>query len=29
MDGAQEETWCIVNIPSVNFNFRLFTRPFP
>jgi hypothetical protein len=24
MDGAQEEMWCFVNTPSVNFNFRLF-----
>jgi hypothetical protein len=29
MDSAQEEMWCIVNIPFVNFNFRLFTHHFP
>jgi hypothetical protein len=29
MDGTQEETWCIVNTPSINFNLRLFTRHFP
>jgi hypothetical protein len=26
MDGVQEETWCLVNTPSLNLNFRLFTR---
>jgi hypothetical protein len=29
MDGAQEEMWYIVNTPSLNLNFRLFTRHFP
>jgi hypothetical protein len=29
MDGVQEEMWCIVNTPFVNFNFMLFTRHFP
>jgi hypothetical protein len=29
MDGVQEETWCIVNTPSVNFNFKLFICHFP
>ena len=29
MESAQEETWCIVNTPSLNFNFRLFTHHFP
>jgi hypothetical protein len=29
MDGVQEVTWCIVNTPSINLNFRLFTRHFP
>jgi hypothetical protein len=29
MDSVQEETWYIVNTPSLNFNFKLFTRHFP
>jgi hypothetical protein len=29
MDGAQEETWYIVNTPFLNLNFRLFTHHFP
>jgi hypothetical protein len=28
MDGVQEEMWCIVNTPSLNFNFKLFIRHF-
>jgi hypothetical protein len=29
MDGVQEEMWCIVNTPSLNFNFRLSIHHFP
>jgi hypothetical protein len=29
MDGIQEETWYIVNTPSLKLNFRLFTCHFP
>jgi hypothetical protein len=29
MDGVQEETWCTVNTPSLNLNFRLFICYFP